>query len=179
MCGTFMRENREIQDPPAPLIGGRPLRERSGGTPGMHGCWKSDRLVVPANPPDNAVVAAEAGEERRRGKGNRVSKPRPGHSAGPGVSQELAPVGRAGTGEARALITPCPGACPGGARPEPGAQCGNPARWDLRGGPPARAVPTATEDHQRRDCCCWCCSGHWCDCGWAADRARYPADKAP
>ena len=25
-----------------------------------------------------------------------------------------------------------------------GAQCGNPARWDLRGGPPARAVPTAT-----------------------------------
>ena len=24
-----------------------------------------------------------------------------------------------------------------------GAQCGNPARWDLRGGPPARAVPTA------------------------------------
>src|SRR5260370_42574153 len=28
--------------------------------------------------------------------------------------------------------------------PEVGAQCGNPARWDLRGGPPARAVPTAT-----------------------------------
>jgi hypothetical protein len=25
-----------------------------------------------------------------------------------------------------------------------GAQCGNPARWDLRGGPPAMAVPTAT-----------------------------------
>ena len=25
-----------------------------------------------------------------------------------------------------------------------GAQCGNSARWDLRGGPPARAVPTAT-----------------------------------
>ena len=29
--------------------------------------------------------------------------------------------------------------------PEPkgGAQCGSPARWDLRGGPPAMAVPTA------------------------------------
>ena len=25
-----------------------------------------------------------------------------------------------------------------------GAQCGNSARWDLCGGPPARAVPTAT-----------------------------------
>ena len=27
--------------------------------------------------------------------------------------------------------------------PEAGAQCGSSARWDLRGGPPARAVPTA------------------------------------
>ncbi len=37
---------------------------------------------------------------------------------------------------------------PGGAlrchSPKVGAQCGNPARWDLCGGPPARAVPTAT-----------------------------------
>src|ERR1019366_7057683 len=37
---------------------------------------------------------------------------------------------------------------PGGAlhrhTPKVGAQCGNPARWDLCGGPPARAVPTAT-----------------------------------
>ena len=28
--------------------------------------------------------------------------------------------------------------------PKAGAQCGNSARWDLCGGPPARAVPTAT-----------------------------------
>ena len=28
--------------------------------------------------------------------------------------------------------------------PEAGAQCGNSARWDLCGGPSARAVPTAT-----------------------------------
>jgi hypothetical protein len=28
--------------------------------------------------------------------------------------------------------------------PKVGAQCGNSARWDLRGGPPAKAVPTAT-----------------------------------
>ncbi len=27
--------------------------------------------------------------------------------------------------------------------PKGGAQCGSPARWDLRGGPPTRAVPTA------------------------------------
>ena len=28
--------------------------------------------------------------------------------------------------------------------PEAGAQCGNSARWDLRGGWPERAIPTAT-----------------------------------
>ncbi|MGA3221784.1 MAG: hypothetical protein ABSE77_22430, partial [Acidimicrobiales bacterium] len=28
--------------------------------------------------------------------------------------------------------------------PEAGAQCGSSARWDLCGGPPVRAVPTAT-----------------------------------
>jgi hypothetical protein len=28
--------------------------------------------------------------------------------------------------------------------PMTGAQCGNPARWDLCGGPSARTVPTAT-----------------------------------
>ncbi len=34
--------------------------------------------------------------------------------------------------------------------PKVGAQCGNPARWDLRGGPPVRAVPTATQDSSQR-----------------------------
>ena len=29
--------------------------------------------------------------------------------------------------------------------PKAGAQCGSPARWDLRGGRPATAVPTATD----------------------------------
>jgi hypothetical protein len=33
--------------------------------------------------------------------------------------------------------------------PKAGAQCGKSARWDLRGGPPARAVPTATGAFQR------------------------------
>src|SRR5262245_45222443 len=48
------------------------------------------------------------------------------------------------------LATPNPhhAPIPGGAlrrhTPKVGAQCGNPARWDLCGGPPARAVPTAT-----------------------------------
>ena len=47
--------------------------------------------------------------------------------------------------------------------PKAGAQCGNPARWDLCGGLPARAVPTATpfagagravaEDDVESGCC--------------------------
>src|SRR6266496_4823621 len=54
----------------------------------MNGHGKSDRFVVPANPPDKAA-AAEAGEERERAKGNTDGKTRPGRSAGPGVSSAL------------------------------------------------------------------------------------------
>jgi RNA-directed DNA polymerase len=44
---------------------------------------KSDRLVVPANPPNKAAhAAAEVGEGRGRAKGNTDSKTHPGHSAG-------------------------------------------------------------------------------------------------
>src|SRR5438552_3666505 len=54
----------------------------------MNGHGKSDRFVVPANPP-NKAAAAEAGEERERAKGNADGKTRPGRSAGPGVSSAL------------------------------------------------------------------------------------------
>jgi RNA-directed DNA polymerase len=56
----------------------------------MNGHGQSDRLVVPANPPNKAARAvAEAGEERGRVKGNTDGKTRPGRSAGPGVSSAL------------------------------------------------------------------------------------------
>ncbi len=56
----------------------------------MNGHGQSDGPVVPANPPDKtARAAAEAGEERGPAKGNTASKPRPGHSAGTGVSSAL------------------------------------------------------------------------------------------
>jgi RNA-directed DNA polymerase len=54
----------------------------------MNGHQKSDRFVVPANLP-NKAAAAEAGEERKRTKGNADGETRPGRSAGPGVSSEL------------------------------------------------------------------------------------------
>ena len=56
----------------------------------MNGHGQSDGPVVPASPPNKAAgAAAEAGEERGPAKGNTASKPRPGHSAGPGVSHAL------------------------------------------------------------------------------------------
>jgi hypothetical protein len=56
----------------------------------MHDREKSDRLVVPTNPPNKAAEAvAEAGEGRGLPEGNTTSESRPGRSAGLGVSSDL------------------------------------------------------------------------------------------
>jgi RNA-directed DNA polymerase len=54
----------------------------------MYECGKSDRFVVPANPP-NKATAAEVREERKRAKGNTDSKTHPGHSARTDASNAL------------------------------------------------------------------------------------------
>jgi RNA-directed DNA polymerase len=67
-----------------------PRGQGQGRNPSMHGHGKSDDLVVPANPPNNAASAvAEAGEERRSAKGNATDETRPGLSAGLSVSSGL------------------------------------------------------------------------------------------
>jgi len=43
----------------------------------------------------------------------------------------------------RPRMTSLPPTCASTPPPEAGAQCVSSTRWDLRGGPPARAVPTA------------------------------------
>ena len=51
---------------------------------------KSDDLVVPAKPPNNAAsAAAEAVEGRGSAKGNTAGKTRPGHRAGPDAPSAL------------------------------------------------------------------------------------------
>src|SRR5881409_4019523 len=56
----------------------------------MHDRGESDGCVVPVSPSNKAVLAAaEAGEGRRPAKGNAASEPRPGRSAGLGVSSDL------------------------------------------------------------------------------------------
>src|SRR5258705_7910060 len=54
----------------------------------MNGRGKSDRLVVPVTP-SNEASAAEVGEGRGRAKGNTDSKTHPGHSAGTDASSAL------------------------------------------------------------------------------------------
>ncbi len=71
MCGTFLRENREI--PLTPVAGGAAGRSGKaiGRTLEMHVDGKSDRSVVPAKQPNNADgTAAEAAEGRGLIKGN-------------------------------------------------------------------------------------------------------------
>src|SRR5258708_2253562 len=56
----------------------------------MDGRGKSDDLVVPAKPPNNAgLPAAEVVEERGSAEGNAAGETRPGRRAGVGVSSEL------------------------------------------------------------------------------------------
>lgn len=99
-----MRENREIPCSPALLITGRVAQGTHGGTPEMHERGKSDRLVVPANPP-NKAMAAEVGEERGRAKGNTDSKTYPGHSAGTDASSALGRVREVARREKNARFT--------------------------------------------------------------------------
>ena len=62
----------------------------------MNDHGKSDRPVLPAKPSNKAAQAeAETVEERGLPEGNTASKPRPGHSAGQGVSSALDRVRRA------------------------------------------------------------------------------------
>jgi RNA-directed DNA polymerase len=71
MCGTFLRENREI--PLTPAADGTTGRSGKaiGRTPEMHVDGKSDESVIPAKQPNNTKgLAAEAVEGRDSVKGN-------------------------------------------------------------------------------------------------------------
>src|SRR4051812_19967986 len=57
MRGVFMRENREVQRSPVPVIGGGTLGESQGRKPEMHDRRKSDGSVLPAKLPNTDAVA--------------------------------------------------------------------------------------------------------------------------
>ena len=83
-----------------------PRGQGQGRNPSMHGHGKSDGLVVPAIPPNNAArVAAEAVEERRSAKENTASKTRPGHCAGVSLTSGLDRVRQAAQKDREARFT--------------------------------------------------------------------------
>ena len=77
--GTALRENREICEPPVAMVrqdaSGRPV----GQAPTMHGSQKSDGLVVPMKPPNEAgrPTVEEGVEGRSSTKGNTVEQNAP------------------------------------------------------------------------------------------------------
>ena len=104
----------------------------------MNGSGKSDWLIVPEKPANNDCGwprFAEQVEGSSQAKGNLERQTRVW--AQNQTSWKHAPnrcAQRAlGHPKARHAFVP-----------EAGAQCDNAARWDLCGGPPVRAVPTAT-----------------------------------
>ena len=88
---------RGVDDAPSWMVRGvadqrwcGPRGERLGGNPSMHDREKSDRLVVPAKPPNKpGEPGAEVVEGRGLPEGNTASETRPGRSAGQGVSSDL------------------------------------------------------------------------------------------
>ena len=100
---------------------------------------KSDSPVVPAKPL-NKILVAEVVEGRGLAKGNTASTTCPGHRAGPGAPNGLDRVRESARKDKGTTPSPTHAFT---SAPKAGAQCVSSARWDLRGGPPARAVPTA------------------------------------
>src|SRR5215211_5757699 len=83
-----------------------PRGERRGGNPSMNDGGKSDGLVVPAKPPNNAgAPAAEAVEGRGPAEGNAASKTRPGRRAGQGAPSALGRVRRRAQLDKKARFT--------------------------------------------------------------------------
>ena len=115
----------------------------------MHESGKSDRPIVPAKPP-NKAEAAEAVEGRGLAKGKTPKRNVSRTQSRKHMSRMLERMrGAPSRGKSErdshsytltrlALL------------PEARAGCSNPARPDPCGGPPVRAVPTATSRRKRR-----------------------------
>ncbi len=139
MRGNSLHRNREIPQVPVTDVGtGRPVKV-DDRTTGMHACGKSDGCIVPRKPPnkDGYPSSAEAVEGRRPTEGNTLWLAALRTQRRTSASIKLHRVREVAT-----LLRQVP---------EVRAVCGNSARTDLRGGPPVRAVPTATGHCSRCD----------------------------
>ena len=129
----------------------------------MNGHGESDRVIVPGKPPNNEEKAgkvpvdesAEEVEGRTLAKENLRQQNTHRTRGRKRVHSVLARVRRAVEGSALGVSSSTAGTHHSGSttpipttgsasESEAGAQCGSSARWDLCGGRPERAVPTAT-----------------------------------
>ena len=109
----------------------------------MHEAGKSDRPVVPVSSPNKAAGAPVAAEAR---EGRGLAKENPGKDTGRldpepnrvGVEPDPKACSRTCCGYGRRI------SAAGASSSEARARCGSSARRDPCGGPPERAVPTAT-----------------------------------
>jgi hypothetical protein len=88
---------------------------------------------MPKEPGEGGKPHAEGVEGRGQAKGNASLHTTPRTQSREGVYTTRIRIGHAAADRRVSL------------RPEAGAQCGNTARWDLRGGRRATGVPTANE----------------------------------
>jgi hypothetical protein len=131
MRGNSLHGNRETLEI-SPLCGGGRSEKALCRTPDMHVSRESDGPIVPEKRANKAglMAVAESVEGRGSTKGNRqASLTRCGHSAAESVASACLPYEKL----LRLIVIP-----------EVRAVCGSSARTDLCGGPPERAVPTAT-----------------------------------
>src|SRR5664279_1519905 len=117
-----------------------PPTRRGAGRSGKAMPYARDERLWEVGQPHSTCEAAEQGRESGCGGGG-------GKGAGRGEhGQQDAPrtQGRNWCVNMRWIVCAGEGLAQSDAGPEPGAQCGSSARWDLCGGPPERAVPTAS-----------------------------------
>ena len=113
----------------------------------MNGDGKSDSSIVPEKPPNKATqVAAEVVEGRELAKGNLFGRNMLRTQSRINMSSAHKRVRQARTIDGSEWFCHSHLSSATALRPKAGAGCGSTARPDLCGGPPARAVPTATAE---------------------------------
>ena len=111
----------------------------------MNGDGKSDSSIVPEKPPNKATqVVAEVVEGRELAKGNLFGRNMLRTQSRINMSSAHKRVRQARTIDGSEWFCHSHLSSATALRPKAGAGCGSTARPDLCGGPPARAVPTAT-----------------------------------
>src|SRR5664280_1728858 len=137
------QRTRACTEPPCARTGRShdcPPTRRGAGRSGKAMPYARDELLWEVGQPHSTCEAAEQGRESGCGGGGGKGAGRGKH----GHARRAPDTGPELVRHMRWIVCAGEGLAQSDARPEPGAQCGSSARWGLCGGPPERAVPTAS-----------------------------------